>query len=989
MSTSTSTCDIVIPGYTLAERIGSGGYAEVWRAEAPGGIEKAVKVVHGYYDDEFASQELKALERIKGVRHPFLLSLERFEIVSGRLAILTELADMSLDQRLRQCRAEGLPGIPRDELLRYMSDAAEALDFLAQRHNLLHLDIKPENLLVLGDHIKVADFGLVKELASRTQNSLVSGMTPTYASPEMFDDEPTAQSDQYSLAIVYQEMLVGTLPFPGRTAAQLAKQHVLAEPQLQSLPACDRAVVGRALAKNPVDRYPTCRAFVDALRCPQSLSSVATPTEIPRPEPAVPRPVAPAPDDTRPPSYCTTIRRPAEPKIEPAGATVTQPVQRSTANGNAARCDAAVAIPVVPEETIDVAVPEINAEEGGGQPTLYVALGGIGVQLLCRLRELVAPGDSPQSSGAAIEFLALDTDRDELREACGSRRAAPLSPDDVLHLPLRLPKSYDDDREILTWVSRRWLYNIPRSLETRGYRPLGRVALVDHVQRVREAVDGKLERLTKTAGTRIAGGTTGEPAVKVVILTGTGGGTGGGMAIDVANAVRTIAAERDVNVEVHGFFVCNCFGSNNSSPLLAANTFSLLVELNHAMAFGNEGPGERALCTQLFESRNRPFESVYWLPDRGRTGDSCAADVFAVLPRYLAFERTTEGAAAIRACRTIPTPREELFGRSLAIRKLGYASLADEGQRSLTCLASELAEAVKLHRQTIDTSDNWERRVRREAQAAAVPRLQPGSDGNPDMPPAVVPVNDASPLALRGRFQDYLSLEFTSEVLRQIERLLESRDDRGRPRLVPRDAKLLADTARASVGAIVEQGKQQPETRNRFVESQGLRELVAAASRRVLGSAIDQFDYKQPDRYLSVDALEGALSAECPAFLQQCSVDAEFGTAVSSLVELDQLAKQALERASTELLQCGCDRRTLVVAGRESPRHEAVAEFLRAERPLSTSVGAAIDDVVVVVEESGMSPRSLAGRLERVFPGVSAAARRLLTRVDIEWKDID
>src|SRR6478752_5099000 len=158
MSSDVQACEIVLPGYVLTERIGSGGYAEVWRAEAPGGIEKAVKVVYGHYDDEFASQELKALERIKGVRHPFLLSLERFEILNGRLAILTELADMSLEQRLRQCRAAGLPGIPRGELLRYMSDAAEALDFLSQRHQLLHLDIKPENLLISGDHIKVADF---------------------------------------------------------------------------------------------------------------------------------------------------------------------------------------------------------------------------------------------------------------------------------------------------------------------------------------------------------------------------------------------------------------------------------------------------------------------------------------------------------------------------------------------------------------------------------------------------------------------------------------------------------------------------------------------------------------------------------------------------------------------------------------------------------------------------------------------------------------
>ena len=69
-----------------------------------------------------------------------------------------------------------------------MSDTAEALDFLADRHNLQHLDIKPANLLVVGDHVKVADFGLVKELATRTQNSMVAGMTPTYSSPEMFDD---------------------------------------------------------------------------------------------------------------------------------------------------------------------------------------------------------------------------------------------------------------------------------------------------------------------------------------------------------------------------------------------------------------------------------------------------------------------------------------------------------------------------------------------------------------------------------------------------------------------------------------------------------------------------------------------------------------------------------------------------------------------------------------------------------------------------------
>jgi len=177
MTTTIQSRDNVFPGYELIERIGSGGYAEVWRARAPGGIEKAIKLVYGCYDEQLASQEMKAMERIKDVRHPFLLSLERFEVIDGRLVILTELADLSLQQRAEQCRTEGLPGIPRDELLRYMSDSAEALDYLAQRHSLQHLDIKPANLLISGDHVKVADFGLVKELASRTQNSMVAGMT--------------------------------------------------------------------------------------------------------------------------------------------------------------------------------------------------------------------------------------------------------------------------------------------------------------------------------------------------------------------------------------------------------------------------------------------------------------------------------------------------------------------------------------------------------------------------------------------------------------------------------------------------------------------------------------------------------------------------------------------------------------------------------------------------------------------------------------------
>jgi serine/threonine protein kinase len=195
-----------IPGYTLSRRLGAGGYGEVWLAHAPGGLTKAVKFIFGSYNDKRAEHELRALQKVKEVRHPFLLSLERIEVVDGRLVIVTELADASLKDRFDECVKQGLPGIPRAELLGYMRDAADALDFLSKGHSLQHLDVKPENLLMLAGHVKVADFGLVKDVG-KSQASLVGGLTPLYSAPEVFQGAPSTFSDQYSLAVLYQEML--------------------------------------------------------------------------------------------------------------------------------------------------------------------------------------------------------------------------------------------------------------------------------------------------------------------------------------------------------------------------------------------------------------------------------------------------------------------------------------------------------------------------------------------------------------------------------------------------------------------------------------------------------------------------------------------------------------------------------------------------------------------------------------------------------------
>lgn len=249
-------------GYRLIKRVGSGSFGEVWEVEAPGGFPAAMKIIRRTLDGEEAKRELRALEVIKRLSHPHLLKTQAAWPLEERLVIVMELADCTLRDRLQQCKEAGAVGIPVAELLRYFQEAAEALDYL-HSEDVLHRDVKPQNLLLCHGHVKVADFGLVREQKQHRASDSLSG-TPGYMGPEAWGRAPCTASDQYSLALTYAELRLGRWPFSFDESPILV--HLEGTPDLSRLGEAERSVLLRGVAKNWKERFPTCQALVSALR---------------------------------------------------------------------------------------------------------------------------------------------------------------------------------------------------------------------------------------------------------------------------------------------------------------------------------------------------------------------------------------------------------------------------------------------------------------------------------------------------------------------------------------------------------------------------------------------------------------------------------------------------------------------------------------------------------------------------------------------------
>ncbi len=650
-----------IPGYRIRERIGAGGYGEVWTADAPGGLLKAIKFVYGYLDEDRASRELKALNRIKSVRHPFLLSLERIEVVDGQLLIVTELAEASLKDRFEEVCKEGETGIEREELLRYMRDAADVLDYMCGEHSLQHLDIKPENILLLAGRVKVADFGLVKDIHDTTA-SLMGGLTPLYAPPEVFDGRPTLWSDQYSLAIVFQEMLTGELPFPGTTAVQLARQHLNARPRLSALPDRDQIVISRALAKTPTDRFKSCRELVEAL---ETSDPVAVPSK--------------GPGRAGGESGHSIGRQQSN-----GGKSQTEVVDAVPGTGDFLRESHRCRIPQVLRDPQVVSLPPVDVGESTifGQPTLFLGLGGTAGHVLAQLRHRLEDRFGEGAAIPSLRMLLLDTDGKDLMNRARRAGNRGLAPEELMGIPLRRPQEYRrESRKLLQWLSRRWLYNIPKSLKTEGLRPLGRLAMVDHMEEIADRVRSGLSEAISDLSLSQSEETTQlafrKDALQVIVVASISGGTGSGMLVDIAYLAQCLLQEMGLPADRVSGFLTHWTGRNpRSKELAAVNAYSTLAELNHFSRIGGHYPGDAACGLPAQNGDGPTFHDTYLLHLGDDLNDAQLAEAASDVAEYLYLDRVTNAATFFQECREHEPRNADSRNSEIRLRSFGLCRIS-------------------------------------------------------------------------------------------------------------------------------------------------------------------------------------------------------------------------------------------------------------------------------------------------------------------------
>ena len=247
-----------LAGFTIRRGVGQGGFGEIYYATSDAGKEVALKLIRRNLD-----VELRGIRQCLNLKHPNLLDIYdiRQDNQGDTWVVMEYVAEPNLESVL-----DGRPeGLPPHEALWWIRGIGAGVAYLHE-HGIVHRDLKPGNIFCDGGVVKVGDYGLSKFIScSRRSGHTESIGTVHYMAPEVANGRYGTEIDVYALGVILYELLTGRVPFEGESIGEVLMKHMTALPDVSMLAEPYRAVVARALEKDPARRFRSAAEMLAAL----------------------------------------------------------------------------------------------------------------------------------------------------------------------------------------------------------------------------------------------------------------------------------------------------------------------------------------------------------------------------------------------------------------------------------------------------------------------------------------------------------------------------------------------------------------------------------------------------------------------------------------------------------------------------------------------------------------------------------------------------
>jgi hypothetical protein len=257
-----------LDGFIIKRGIGRGGFGEVYFATSDAGKELALKHI-----ERNLEVELRGVGQCLNLKHPNLIDLYdiRYDDQGDAWVVMEYVAGASLKDTIDR----NPNGMPLDQVNFWFRGIAEGTAYLHE-HGIVHRDLKPGNIFEDSGYVKIGDYGLSKFIStSRRSGQTESVGTFHYMAPEIGKGVYGKEIDIYALGIVLYEMLTGRVPFDGESSHEIIMKHLTADPDLSGVPQPYRAIIQRALQKDPEKRFHNAAEMI-ALLSPASNPSAGT-----------------------------------------------------------------------------------------------------------------------------------------------------------------------------------------------------------------------------------------------------------------------------------------------------------------------------------------------------------------------------------------------------------------------------------------------------------------------------------------------------------------------------------------------------------------------------------------------------------------------------------------------------------------------------------------------------------------------------------------